>query len=278
VAYVEVNCAPRRRLGVAEVLAHDQHALSVELTTGAADLFVTVAAADLTALSRYLLDRLDRIPGVTGTRAGIATRLYRDGSGWRLGALPHEATTTLSTPAVVTPVNGLPPGARSADNRALLVQLGLDGRSSYAELAMAGGVSEPTARRRVARLLRTGVVLLRTEVAGPLAGWPVLVILSVDVPTSRLTEAARAVSRLRQVRLCATLAGSRPLVVAAWLRDLEEIHRFEMSLARMLPGLTVAERLITVRPVKRMGRLLDGHGRAVGAVPMDVWRDPLEPP
>jgi len=277
VAFVEVDCVPARRLGVAEALAADRHALSVELTTGAADLFLTVAAADLTALSRYLLERLDRIPGVTATRVGIATRLYRDGSSWRLGALPREAITTLRVPTAAAPVTGPPPGALSADNRALLVQLGLDGRSSYAELATAAGISEPTARRHVAQLVRTGAVLLRADVAGALAGWPVLVYFSVDVPTSRLTEAARAVSQLRHVRLCATLAGSRPLVVAAWLRDLDEIHRFELSLTRMAPGLAVAERMITVRPVKRMGRLLDQHGRAVSAVPMDVWCDPLEP-
>lgn len=44
------------------------------------------------------------------------------------------------------------------------------------------------------------------------------------------------------------------------------------------PGLAVVDRLVTLRPVKRMGRLLDEDRRAVGAVPMDVWADPLEEP
>jgi hypothetical protein len=42
-----------------------------------------------------------------------------------------------------------------------------------------------------------------------------------------------------------------------------------------VPNLTVVDRLITLRTVKRMGRLLDEDGRAIGAVPMDVWTDPL---
>jgi DNA-binding Lrp family transcriptional regulator len=276
-AYVAVSCSPDRRQAVADVLARDLHALSVELTAGGADLFVTVAAADLTALSRYLLDRLERIPGVTATRTGIATRLYREGSGWRLGALPTDAATALPAPTDDRTATGAGSPLLPAD-RAILVQLGLDGRSSYRTLAAAAGVSEPTARRRTSRLLRSGAVLLRAEVAGPLAGWPVLVNLSIDVPTSRLEDTARAVGRLHQVRLCATLAGTPPLLVAAWLHGVEEIHRFELLLARTLPGLTVVDRLITLRPVKRVGRLLDEDGRAVGAVPMDVWADPLREP
>ncbi|WP_051579596.1 Lrp/AsnC family transcriptional regulator [Pseudonocardia acaciae] len=279
VAYVEITCTPGRRLAVAELIASDRHALSVELTAGGADLFVTVAAADLAALSRYLLGRLDMIPGITGLRTRIATRIYRDGSGWRLGALPRQAASDLRSRSRLEEPNGasvstpLPPA-----DRAILVRLGLDGRSSYRALAAAAEISEATARRRTARLLRTGMVLLRAEVAGLLAGWPVLVNLSVDVPTGRLEEAARMASQLREVRLCATLAGTPPLVVAAWLRDPEEIHRFELSLAKALPGLTIVDRCVTLRPLKRMGRLLDEAGRAVAAVPMDVWADPLREP
>lgn len=273
VAYVEITCAPGSNLAVARELAADRHALSVELTAGGCDVFVTVAAAHLTALSRYLLGRLDLVPGVTGSRTRIATRVYRDGSAWRLGALSQDAAKRLprTDEGSRSPAPLLP-----ASDRRILLQLGLDGRASFTAIAAAAGVSEAAARRRTARLLATGTVLLRTEVAGPLVGWPVPAILSVDAPTSRLAEYARAVARFRQVRLCATLAGTPPMVVAAWLRDIEEIHRLETTIARELPGLSVVDRLITLRTVKRMGRLLDEAGRAVGAVPMDVWMDPLE--
>jgi hypothetical protein len=45
-------------------------------------------------------------------------------------------------------------------------------------------------------------------------------------------------------------------------------------MARAVPETTVTDRLVTLRTVKRMGRLLDEDGCAVGAVPMDVWADP----
>ncbi|WP_329569238.1 hypothetical protein [Kitasatospora sp. NBC_01266] len=37
----------------------------------------------------------------------------------------------------------------------------------------------------------------------------------------------------------------------------------------------MAERRVSLRTVKRMGRILDADGRAVRAVPMDIWRDPV---
>jgi len=81
--------------------------------------------------------------------------------------------------------------------------------------------------------------------------------------------------QLREVRLCATLAGSPPLLVTAWLRDLGGLHGFEMALAGASPVVRVVERLVTLRTVKRMGRLLDADGCAVGAVPTDVWAPPV---
>ena len=276
VAYVDIRCSPGKSLVVADTLAHDRHALSVELTAGGSDVFVTAAAADLRALSRYMLERVEMIPGITDTRTRISTQLYRDGSHWRLGARSREGSSgSVPTPHPTSSSRPTVLPHLQAVDRKILVQLGLDGRSSYASLAANAEVSEATVRRRVVRLLSSGGVLLRAEVAAHPAGWPVPVILSVDAPTSGLVETAREIARLRQVRLCATLAGTPPIIVSAWLRNIEAIHDFETTLVEAVPSITVVDRLITLRTVKRMGRLLDEDGRAVAAVPMDIWTDPL---
>ena len=267
-AYVDVTCLPSEKIRVAEQLAADAHALSVDITAGGRDLLMTVAAVDLPTLGRYLLERLDRVPGVTGTRARIATRLYAEGSTWRLGVLP-------STGVIGGPPRAVRPAVLDEVDRELMSALGEDGRASYATLAAATGISQPTARRRVERLLNAGAVLLRTEVAAPLAGLPVMVVLSADAPAGRLDDAAGRLGRLRQVRLSAILAGTPSLLVVAWLSSLEEVHRFEQELAHTVPDVVVVDRLIVLRAVKRMGHLLDLEGRADGTVPMDVWRDPV---
>jgi hypothetical protein len=73
------------------------------------------------------------------------------------------------------------------------------------------------------------------------------------------------------VRLCATLAGAPNLIIVAWLRTVEEVHRFELALLAAVPELVVVDRLVVLRSLKRMGRLLDDSGRAVGVVPLAPW-------
>lgn len=273
-AYVDIGCTPSSKLAVAQTLSGDAHALSVELTAGGSDLLLTLAAPDLHTLGRYLLERLDRVSGISSTRTRIATRLYTEGSSWRVGAMTANQAASLSQYRSVPGVPA-PPAWLDEVDREFLVALGEDGRASYAELAQRGDVSPATARRHVQRLVVSGAVLLRTELAAPLAGWPISVVLSADAPAGRLDEVCRRIGRIRQVRLCATLAGTPSMIVVAWLRAVDEVHRFELALGKGVPDLTIVDRRIVLRTVKRMGKLLGPDGRATSTVPMDTWSDPI---
>jgi DNA-binding Lrp family transcriptional regulator len=276
VAYVSIVCEPGSKLAVGAELANDHHALSVDITSGLSDLFVTVAAPNMRTLTRYLLERIDRIPGVVSSRPNIASQLFTEGSAWRLGVLSPDQLEILRDwrPRIPNEVS-MTFEERDHDT---LMQLGYNGRASYASLAVITGNSEATARRQAERLLKSGLILIRTELAAPLAGWPISVLMSANVPSSRLEEVARTLSRLRQVRLCTTLAGSPNLKLVAWLHDIAEVHRFEMSLSKGVAGLEITDRQIVLKSIKRMGRLLDEDGRAIRYIPMDIWRDPISHP
>jgi DNA-binding Lrp family transcriptional regulator len=278
-AYIEISCRSGASIQVANTLAQDSHALTVELTTGSADILVTAAAADLDTMSRYLLERLGRLDGITGTRARIATRMYTEGSAWSLGRLDRAAVQHLTRHRMD---DGSADGSavlpmREFDDRvrAMVIELGLNGRASYADLAAQVELSPATARRHVAPLLASGAILPRTDVASALWGWPVQVYLWTTAPIAALAETARELGRFRQIRLAVTLAAAPSLLIAAWFRTVPEIHQFELGLAAKVRHLEVTDRLLVLRSVKRMGRLLDSSGRAVGALPMDFWRDPL---
>jgi hypothetical protein len=95
------------------------------------------------------------------------------------------------------------------------------------------------------------------------------------VPVAELAESARILSDYRQARLCATVTAGPNLALCAWLRTVEEVHRLELAIAAKLPHLEVVDRLIVLCQVKRMGRLLDEAGSAVGVVPVNIWDDLL---
>lgn len=279
-AFVEIDCAPAARIEVAAQLAQHELVVTVEITTGSADILLTVGSADLATLSHYLLDQLGSMKNVLRTRARIATKIYAEGSSWRLVDFDEATLRVLrrSRPGVDPAVSGEEPSRPiTPDVRHIARLLTVDGRASYAELSGATGLSQTTVRRHVSWLLRTGVLLPRTDMSAELSGSPVQVYLWADAPVDGLPAAARTLTQMRQVRLCATVSSAPSVVVCAWLRTVAEVHGFELTIAKRLPRVRILDRLIVLRTVKRMGRLVDAQGRAVGVVPINVWDVSAEP-
>jgi DNA-binding Lrp family transcriptional regulator len=278
-AYVEITCHPRMLLAVAETIARHTLAVTVEVVTGSAVL-VTVCAADLPALSSYVLDHLSAVDGVISTNLRIATRLYSEGSAWRMRVIDENAAAALERLRSEASDGERPAltGSMPVVAKAIISQLAADGRTSYAELAERAGTSATTARRWVSDLLGSGILILRTDVSAQDAGWPVAAYVWANAPISTLRDTARQLSQMRQARLTATVAAGPVIALCTWLRTVEELHRLELAIAEQLPELQVVDRRIVLRVVKRMGRLIDGGGRSTGVVPINIWDDPVSGP
>ncbi|MFF7590751.1 Lrp/AsnC family transcriptional regulator [Kitasatospora purpeofusca] len=279
VAYLDLDCAPDRIGRIADELAEDAHVMSIEHFAQGCDLAVTAAFTDLAAVSRYTAERLGRIPGVDAVRVHLATGFYAEGIRWRLDSLDPAQRGELHDDQ--SPGNGKPSGPRAevrAEDRELLIRLGVDGRLDQAGLAAATGLSPSTLRRRLDRLAGTDAIRFRCEIAARDAGRPVLATFRADLPPDRLDEVGPQLARLPEVRLCVSVTGAHNLVLSVWQRSLADVQRLEAALARRFPELRVAERRVALRTVKRMGRILGADGRAVRAVPMDIWRDPVPAP
>ena len=93
-------------------------------------------------------------------------------------------------------------------------------------------------------------------------------------PPTGSTRSAPSSPDSPEVRLCVSVTGTHNLVLSVRQRSLADIQRLDAALARRFPDLRVAERRVSLRTAKRMGRILDADGRADRAVPVDVWRDP----
>lgn len=273
VAYVEIDCVPVRRAELAAELARHELVLTVEITTGSADILLTIAAANLPTLSRYLLDDLSRAGNILRTRARLATRIYTEASSWRITQFPDHVLRLLrrSWPEPGAASGNGAPVRMTGEVQRIASALTVDGRASYTDLAVATGVSPTSVRRHVISLLRSGILLPRADVATEMSGFPVQVYLWADVAVESLPATASALTQLRQVRLCVTLASAPSMMLCAWLQTVEEVHRLELTIAKRFPRVQIADRLVVLRTVKRMGRLVDFQGRATGVVPINIW-------
>lgn len=269
-AWVEVECESGALRHVADALVEEAQCSSIEVLAGGRDLYVTVMTEDLRALATFVTTRVDRLPGVRGTRTHIATQTFAEGSQWRLDALSAEQRTRLAAHAVAH-VDGAESAVSSEVDRMLVRSLGEDGRRSATDLAASANCSAATARRRTAQLLRSRSVLLRCEVADQLVGWPVTATCWATVRPDGLQSAARVLVTLPELRLCAAVTGPANLVITVRLRAIEDLQQLEVLLARTLPQLTFIDRAVTLAYVKRVGAVLDDNGRRVGTVPVDPW-------
>lgn len=273
-AYVELDCEAGQALQVANTLAEIPHVLTVEHTSGDRDLLCTVAVPDLPTLSRLQLESMGILAGVRAIRSQLVTELHSQAGEWRLRALDAEQRARLERGKRESS------GTRreiSIDDRRLIMLLGADGRASLTDLAAALDLSVSTVRRRLTGLLASGDLVLRCEVAQSLSGWPVSTWIWAHVPPDDRTTVPSLLNALPEIRACLGLTGgSANLCFNVWLRSLHDARRLEALLARTVPNLTVLDRAVVLRFVKRMGRILDPAGRSVRAVPLDIWSDPAQ--
>ncbi|WP_171171962.1 Lrp/AsnC family transcriptional regulator [Streptomyces sp. I05A-00742] len=265
-ALLEVDCAPGQDSAVAGILSADPVAITVEHAAGGRDLLVMVMTRDFDALSRYIVDRLGTVPGITSTRAHLVTRSYTEGSAWRLRSLTRAQQETLTAPH-------RPAQAVAVDlfeHRDLIRALGEDGRISLSALAARLDVSLNTVGRRLRRLLDSGRLILRCDLARSLSGSPVAATFFGSVPPEHLDATARELAKLPEIRMVIGVSGPQNLIAIVWVRSLVDTQELEVRLAARLPHLRITDRAIALRAVKLMGRLLDTEGRANGFVPVDI--------
>lgn len=262
-AFVEVDLQPTARAQAVEVLSRVPQIASISIVSSGRDLFLTVLTPDLAMLSRLVLEKLQQLSGLRGTRTHAITTVYGEGNHWRLDALSPQRRRYLP------PATGNRPVWKD-HHRAVLSAIE-DGRSPAADIAARTGKSAPTIRRRLTEMIDGGLLSLRCEVAQPSTGWPVAATFWARVPPDELQRTATALTELPEVRLCAATTGADNLVMTLWLRSLGDIQRLEAELAGKLPALTLTDRAVTLHAAKRMGCLLDDAGRITDVVPIDPW-------
>lgn len=259
VGYVDLACRPDALSALTRELCGWPSVFSVERTTSRFALFLGLAARDLDALDALVTGRIGTLPGVREVRFAVATRVYREGSGWLVDALAPEQRAVLDDTAVQARLV-VPQQWNDRDLRALVESLGEDGRRSYAVLARDCGMSESAVRRTLARMLRNHELDFRCDLAHVPAGWPVIAGYRLDTRPTDLERAGTAIAQLPETRLSAAVVGEGNLVVSAWLRVPSDCTDYETRLAEAAPGARVLDRAITLRMPKRMGRLLSPHG------------------
>jgi DNA-binding Lrp family transcriptional regulator len=267
VAFLELDCEAGAAVEVSDSLAGAGHLISVQHVAGRYDLWVIAVAASLPRLADHLLTGLPQLPGVRKVRTHMATRVFDASRRWRLRVLPRGSAAALGpdlAPAESTrPMDDL--------DRRLFSALSVDGRAPYPELAERVGTTARTVQRRLARLVATGDIDFRCDLARPLAGWHAAAVLWLEMPDDLLEATGRALLDWPEARTCAAIAGSSNMLLTVGLHGVSDLHPLVTRLRREFPHLHIRDRQMVLRQKKLYGRVLDASGRWVRATPVDPW-------
>lgn len=260
-AILEIECSPASMTPVAEQLAGDPEVLTIDLTAGGRDMIITLMCADDSALSRYVLDRLSTVDGIRSMRTHRSIQVVADAQVWRLRSLNQGEVRALEReiPAPKEVLSRVPAGLTEE----LIRVLRGDARASIGTIASELGISQARARSVLATSLAKQSVVIRSEVARPYSGWPVYVWFFMRVPATQVGSVAGKLVGLDEVRLVTTTVGNYSLVVAVWLRRIEDITLLERHLGERLPFAEIVDRSIVLRTPKHLGIRLDASGRRI---------------
>lgn len=273
VTFHDVRCEPGRRTEVIDALCAIGDVATVEECSRQKDAMLMVFAPSTGWLHTQLTPQLDAIPGVLQHQASYCTELHSTGFDWTMNVLSRSQNEQLRALAERRPYSPAPLPENFSD---ILQVLCRDGRATAADIAAATGLPPTTARRRLQRILDSGALTVRCDVAQAVAGYPLACQWYARLPVAQHRDAAQILRRCGALRLSASITGPSNLLFMFWLRNPAEVMEIERRLAVSLPDLRIDETTMISSIAKRMGWRLGADGRATGVVqaPGLAWTAP----
>ena len=222
---IAVRTAPGTMHVASRALAALEETSFVYETTGQADCLAELMLHSQ-QVHRSLSEEMPAVAGVQHVVSSPILRYFKTLREWEPDLLtPHERQALRPRPLWdPTRFGHYPP----LDRRDLDVVAALraDGRATAESVGRAVGVSEATARRRIAWLLDNAVVHVRTLVEPGVLGLPVQAILWIKAPPHAVEGIGQELAGLAMARYVAALAGEHQILADITLATLRDLYDF----------------------------------------------------
>jgi Lrp/AsnC family transcriptional regulator for asnA, asnC and gidA len=137
-------------------------------------------------------------------------------------------------------VSDRPPVALDDIDKAIIRELQLDGRTPYAKLGPAVGLSQAAVRQRVQRLIENGVMQVVAVTDPLMLGFNLEALIGVEVDGD-LRAVASKLAEVDNVDYVVVTTGRFDLVVEVVCHDHEELLYIINDVIRAIPGVRATE-------------------------------------
>jgi DNA-binding Lrp family transcriptional regulator len=248
--FLRMRCVPGSGEAIATALARRDDTAWVQLLSGDTEVLCALRG-DPREGSDALLARLPRSNRIVAVTAYSRLHIFSAGAdalGF-LDVLPASQLAPLLRPTQAAG-GGHVAGPGELDD-ALFGALAMDGRTPYADLAIATGWSETTVRRRMDQLRDAGVLYFDLELDMPAFGFRSTVWMWLSVPPSQLAAVGSELAKFPEVAYAIAVTGPANLAACAVCRSQEELYAFLTDKVGALPGVERVETAPVIRTVKQ---------------------------
>jgi DNA-binding Lrp family transcriptional regulator len=248
-----IRCAPDAAPTTAAALARRPDTSFIMVVSGCSEVVCVVDSADEAGGASLLrpLPGAQAVVSVTVHR--LLRTVYGGPDGWysKIDALGADQVSALRPPVPPPRAGGSPRGFDASD-RALLTELGRDGRAGHTALGASARLSEPSVRRRLGRLRATGAVYFDLQLDPGLMGFRTVALLWLTVTPAALEPVGAALAAHPEVAFVAATTGPSNLVAAVICRSADNFYGYLAHRIAAIDGILQVETATALRLVKQL--------------------------
>ncbi|MDF0531626.1 Lrp/AsnC family transcriptional regulator [Tsukamurella sp. 8F] len=258
--YLRLRPSPGEARHLADLLAAHQDISWVGEVSGGTEVVAIYRPQSESARDDLLRDRLPRTAAVAELQAHSLVFRYpcdrgMPGTHDALDEAQEARVRELADPAhrVVDLLDQPPAGATApldGIDRGIVAELERDGRTPYAAVARAVGISPARVSQRVAAMVRAGRLHFDLDLSMPALGYGQYMQLYLSCAPSAVDRAGRALARAEEVPFVGMATGPANLIASAVFRDDLHVHEFVTGTLGGIHGITSMELVPVTRPVK----------------------------
>lgn len=246
---VRLEVQPQSVRTIADVLARRPDVSYLRLMNAGAEILFGVRARARSERDFLLLDQLPRTGRVLRTRVYSSLHHFRtageaDWAGFG-DRLDEDQRRALAVEAPDQPQLRV-----DASDQAMIDELAVDGRATYARLARVSGVSESACSRRLELLIRGGAVYGDVDTAPELLGFPAGATLYLDVNPARVPAVGALLAAHAETAFVAAVGGPANMIAAIRCRNVAEIYQYVTATLGRANGVEHVEVSTVSRTIK----------------------------
>jgi DNA-binding Lrp family transcriptional regulator len=253
---VRLEVQPQAVRAVADALAGRPDVSWLRLMNAGAEILFGVRARTQAERDSLLLDQLPRTGRVLRTTVYSVLHHFRTPGEADWAGFPDPLDAEQRRQLEVD-VADRPPMRPDAADRAIVDELAIDGRATYARLAQVSGMSESAAARRLELLVGSGALYSDVDIASELLGYPAGATLFLEVTPSRVPAVGALLAAHRQTAFVAAVGGSANMIAAIRCRDVAEIYEYVTATLGRVNGVEHVEVSTVSRTIKHARSVTD---------------------